>query len=110
MSAADDNAKMGSAPISKNLHGAHYGNPYQAPYVENDYTQNVPPPKVSGGGPPYVNPVSAIDEFFFDPATPNDPAFSDMQAPNEISTADPIGQIKADFGAAIQSMPRQGRK
>lgn len=99
-----DNADMGSAPISKNMIGADYQNPYQAPFVSNDYSQNVPPPDVSGGGPPYVNPQSVVDDHFFSPITPNDDAFSDMQAYNEISSASPIGQIMSDFQSAIEDM------
>jgi hypothetical protein len=100
-------SKSNFGKVSKNLQGATYGNPNQAPYVENDYSQNVPLPNVTGGGPPYDNPYSdlgVVDAHFFSPATPNDPAFSDMQAPNEISVADPIGQIMSDFKAAQQEL------
>lgn len=99
--------------ISKHLKGAKYGNPYQAPYAENEYSQNVAPPDVSGGGAPYANPYSdlgVVDSHFFSPTTPNDPAFSDMQAPNEISVADPIGQIMSDFQSAQQDMFNSGGK
>jgi hypothetical protein len=96
--------------ISKNLKGATYSNPYQQPYALNEYSQNVPPPKGTGGGPPYVNPQSAVDQHFFDPATPNDSAFSDMQAPAEQSVADPIGQIMSDFQTAQSKMNYGGGK
>jgi hypothetical protein len=99
--------------ISKHLKGAKYENPYQAPYAENNYSQNVAPPKDSGGGPAYKNPYSdlgVVDAHFFSPATPNDPAFSDMQAPNEVSVADPIGQIMSDFQAAQRDMFNSGGK
>jgi hypothetical protein len=73
----------------------------------------VPPPKASGGGAPYDNPYSdlgVVESQFFEPATPNDPAFSDMQAPNEISVADPIGQIMSDFSEAQSKMHNNGGK
>jgi hypothetical protein len=104
------NAQMGQAPVSKNLQGATYGNPFQAPYTENTYSQNVAPPEVTGGGEAYTNPYSVVDQHFFNPTTPNDPAFSDMQAPNEISVADPIGQIKSDFAEAQTKLPNNGGK
>lgn len=90
--------------ISKNTIGATYGNPYQAPYSDNDYSQNVAPPKGTGGGPAYKNPQSVVEQQFFNPATPNDDAFSDMQASNETSDANPIGQIMSDFQEAIDRM------
>lgn len=99
-----NNADMPNAKISKNMIGADYQNPYQAPYASNDYSQNVAPPNVSGGGEPYVNPQSVVDEHFFNPTNPNDDAFSDMQAPNEISSASPIDQIMSDFKSAQERM------
>jgi hypothetical protein len=96
--------------VSKNLHGAQFSNPYEAPWALNEYTQNAPPPVAPGGGDPYVNPWNVVDEHFFDPITPNDPAFSDMQAPNETSTADPVGQIMSDFKQAQTKMKNNGGK
>lgn len=95
---------------SKHLQGAVYENPYQAPYALNDYTQNEPVPDVKGGGDAYRNPESAIDQHFFDPVTPNDPVFSDMQAPADISSADPIGQIMSDFKHAQSQLKNNGGK
>lgn len=86
--------------LNKHIIGATYANPYQAPFVENEYSQNTPPPDVKGGGGPYVNPYQTVTQHFFDPESPNDPAFSDMQAPNEVDVADPIGQIMSDFKRA----------
>lgn len=94
--------------VSKNLQGATYDNPYQAPYALNDYSQNVPPPTEPGGGPAYVNPYSDVDRQFFDPITPNDATFSDMQAPSEQSVADPVSQIMADFQVAQQKLFNKG--
>jgi hypothetical protein len=96
--------------VSKNVHGARYDNPYEAPWVLNEYTQNAPAPAVTGGGNPYANPYQVVDEHFFDPITPNDPAFSDMEAPNEISTADPVGQIMSDFTQAQSKLKNNGGK
>lgn len=96
--------------ISKNLKGATYDNPYQKPYALNDYSQNMPTPSGKGGGDPYVNPQSVMGSQFFDPTSPNDPAFSDMQTSQEVSSADPIGQIMADFNTAQGKLHNNGGK
>jgi hypothetical protein len=96
--------------IDKHLKGATYGNPFEKPYANSDYNQNRPPPKGSGGGKAYVNPQTVIDQHFFEPATPNDPAFSMDESPNEQSTADPIGAIMADFQQAQKNLFNNGGK
>ena len=59
---------------------------------------------------PYENPYQKVIEHFFDPTTPNDPAFSDMQAPYEVSTSDPIGAIMGDFKQAQSQLKNNGGK
>lgn len=98
------------AKIDKNLKGATYANPYQQPYANSDFSQNEPAPTGSGGGPAYENPYSAVDKQFFDPKTPNDSAFSDMQAMNEVSSANPLGQIMSDFKDAQAQLNYGGGK
>jgi hypothetical protein len=59
---------------------------------------------------PYQNPYQEVVEHFFDPTTPNDPVFADVQAPYEISTASPIGQIMSDFQEAQSKLKNNGGK
>ena len=59
---------------------------------------------------PYVNPNDVVTQHFFDPINPNDPAFSDMQAPYEVSTSNPIGQIMSDFKEAQSQLKNNGGK
>lgn len=60
------------------------------------------------GTPPYDNPVSVIDRQFFDPTTPNDPAFSDDRAEYEVASDNPIDNIMADFKIAQSQLPNNG--
>lgn len=94
--------------VSKNLKGATYANPFEKPYANNDFSQNMPQPTGSGGGPAYVNPQSVIDKHFFSPENPNDPAFSMDESPNEQSTANPIGAVMADFQEAQKNLFNNG--
>jgi hypothetical protein len=59
---------------------------------------------------PYENPYQTVTEHFFDPTTPNDPAFTDVQAPYEISTATPFTQIMSDFKQAQSQLKNNGGK
>lgn len=108
MDPAAMNANIGKAAVSKNLKGATYANPFEKPYANNDFSQNMPLPKGKGGGKPFVNPQTVVDQHFFEPYTPNDPAFSMDESPNEQSTANPIGAIMADFEAAQKNLFNNG--
>jgi hypothetical protein len=90
--------------ISKNLKGATYGNPYQQPYAENEYSQNQPAPTGSGGGKPYVNPQDRLAGEFFDPKTPNDSTFSSSDG----VSADPLDNILSGFSEAQSKMFNKG--
>jgi hypothetical protein len=58
----------------------------------------------------YENPNDVVAQHFFDPLTPNDPAFSAVQTPYQMPTADPIGAIMSDLKEAQAQLKNNGGK